>query len=56
MAVSKQADQWFDGERFTLMKLNELEVRKEYQNEITNRFTALENLSDDEGKIGLART
>ena len=31
-----------------MRKLNELEVRKEYQIEITNRFAALENLSDDE--------
>jgi len=26
-------------------KLNELEVRKQYQNEIKNRFAALENIS-----------
>jgi len=30
-----------------LRKLNELEVRKQYQIEISNRFAALENLSDD---------
>jgi len=35
-----------DGERFNLRKLNELKVRKDYQIEITNRFAALENLSD----------
>jgi hypothetical protein len=29
-------------------KLNELEVRKQYQIEITNRFGTSENLSDDE--------
>jgi len=29
-------------------RLNELEVRKEYQIEITNRFAALESLSDDD--------
>ena len=34
--------------RYNLRKLNELEVRKQYQIQITNRFTALENLSDDE--------
>ena len=45
LAVSKQAAQKFDGERFNLRKLNELEVRKQYQ---TNRFAALENLSDSE--------
>ena len=30
MAVSKQAEQKFDGQRFNLRKLNELEVRKQY--------------------------
>jgi hypothetical protein len=35
-------------ERFNLRKLNNLEVRKECQIEITNRFAALENASDDE--------
>jgi hypothetical protein len=30
-----------------MRKLNQLEVRKQYQNEITNRVVALENLSDD---------
>jgi len=48
LAVSKQAAQRFDGERFNLRKLNELEVRKQYQTEITKRFAALENLNDDE--------
>ena len=36
----------FDGERFNRRKLNELEIRTHYQIEITNRFAALENLSD----------
>jgi len=35
-------------QRFNLRKLNEREVRKHYQIEITNRFAALENLNDDE--------
>jgi hypothetical protein len=48
LALSKQAAQKFDVERFNLRKLNELEVRKQYQNEITNRLTALENLSDED--------
>ena len=48
LAVSKQAAPKFDGERFNLGTLNELEVRKQYQIEITNRFAPLENLSDDE--------
>jgi len=52
LVVSKQAAQRFDGERFNLRKLNELEVRKNYQTEITNRLAALENLSDDENING----
>ena len=48
MAVTKQEAQRFDGERLNLRKLNELEVRKQYQIEITNRFATLGNLSDDE--------
>ena len=46
LALSKQAAQKSDGERFNLGKLNELEVRKQYQIEITNKFAALEDLSD----------
>jgi ferredoxin-fold anticodon binding domain-containing protein len=48
LAVSKQAAQKFDVERFNLRKLSELEVRKWYQNKISNRFAALENLNDGE--------
>jgi len=44
LAVNKQETQKFDGERFNLRKLNELEVRKQYQIKISNRFAALENL------------
>jgi len=33
-------------ERFHFWKLGEVEVRKQYQIEITNRFAALENLRD----------
>ena len=47
LAVSKQAAKKFDGTRFNLRRLNELEVRKQYQIEITNRSAALGNLSDD---------
>jgi hypothetical protein len=35
--------------RFNLRELNDLEIRKRYQIEITKRFAALENTSDDEG-------
>ena len=48
LAVSKQAAQKFDGERFNLRKLDEPEVKEKYQTEITNRFAALENLNVDE--------
>jgi hypothetical protein len=44
LTVSKQVA--FNVERFNLRELSELEVRKEYQIEITNRFAALEKLSD----------
>jgi hypothetical protein len=33
-------------ERFNLRKLNELEVRKQYQTEISSRFANLEYLND----------
>ena len=49
LAVGKQAAQRFDRKRFNLRKLNESEVREQYQIEITNRFAALENSDDDEG-------
>jgi len=49
LAVGKQAAQRFDRQRFNSRKLNEPEVREQYQIEITNRFAALENLSDGEG-------
>jgi len=48
LAVGKQAAQRFDRKRFNLRKLNEPEVREQYQIEITNRSAALENLNDDE--------
>jgi hypothetical protein len=46
-SVSKQAAQKFDGESFSLRKLNELEVRKLYQIEISRSFASLENISYD---------
>jgi hypothetical protein len=48
LAVSKQAAQTFDAERFNVKKLSELEVRKLYQLKISNRFPALENLNVSE--------
>ena len=49
LAVSKQGAQKLDGERFNLRKLKDLEDKKQYQIEITKRFAALGNLSDNEG-------
>ena len=54
LAVSKQAAQKFVVGRFNLRKLNELEVRKQYQIEISNRFLAMENLSNREDMLGRA--
>jgi hypothetical protein len=45
--VSKKGAQEFDWEGFNTRKVNELEVRNQYQIEFTNRFAALDNLSDD---------
>jgi len=50
LALSKQAAQKFEGQRFNLGKLKELEVKEKYQIEITKRFAALENLNVDEDK------
>ena len=41
LAVSKQESQKFNVERFNLRKLSELDVRKQYQIKVSNRFTAL---------------
>jgi hypothetical protein len=46
LAVSKQATQKSDVERFNLGKLNELDVTKQYQIKISHRLAALENLND----------
>ena len=48
LAVSKQAAQKYDVERFSIRKLIELEVRKQCQIEISNKSAALENVSDSE--------
>jgi len=42
--LSKQETQTFDVERFNLRLLRELEVRKQFQIRVANRFAALENL------------
>ena len=48
MTVSKQRAQKFDVEKFNIRKLNELEVRRQYQIKISNMVAALVNLSDNE--------
>jgi len=48
LAVGKQPTQRFDRQRFHWRKLNEPEVREQYQIDNKNRFATLENLNDDE--------
>jgi len=48
LAVRKQAAQRLVRQRFKLSKLNDLEVRKEYQIDIKNRFAALDNMNEEE--------
>ena len=44
LTVRKPAAQKVEGERFNCRRLNELEVRKQYQIKLSNRFAALNNL------------
>jgi hypothetical protein len=48
LAASNQASRKFGVEKFNLGKLNEQDVRKQYQIKISKRFAAWENLSDSE--------
>ena len=48
LAVSKQAAQKFDVQRFNHRKLSDLHVRKQYQIKISNGFAGLENFNDGE--------
>jgi hypothetical protein len=41
-------------ERFNLKKLNDVEVREQYQVKISNRFAALENVDDDDDDDDMA--
>ena len=47
LVVNKQTVQKLDVERLNLRKPSELDVRKKYQIEISYRFAALENLTDN---------
>jgi hypothetical protein len=53
LAVSKRAVQKIDTERLNVKKLNEGDVKEQYQVTIRNRFAALENL-EDRGDINRA--
>jgi DNA repair ATPase RecN len=46
LAVSKRAAQKIDIERFNVKKLNEGDVKEEYQVTIRNKYAVLENLED----------
>jgi hypothetical protein len=46
LSVIKRVAQKFDMQRFDLRKLNDAEVKEQYQLKITNRFAALENCDD----------
>jgi hypothetical protein len=44
LALSKQTTHRVHMERFDLVKLNKVEGKEQYHVEISNKFTALENL------------
>jgi hypothetical protein len=46
LAMSKRAAQEINTERFNVKKLNEGDVKEQYQVIIRNKFAALENLED----------
>jgi hypothetical protein len=56
LAVSKREAQKIDVEKCNRRKLRELEIGKQYQINISNRFAALEILSDSEDVIGAGKT
>jgi hypothetical protein len=47
LAVNKQRSQRFHMERFNPKKLNEVEGKEQYHVEVSNRFTALENVGTE---------
>jgi hypothetical protein len=48
LSVRDRVAQKINVMRFNLRKLNEMEVRKQFQIELSNRFAALENLNESE--------
>jgi hypothetical protein len=53
LAVNKQGPHRFHVEKFTLKKLNEVEVKEKYRVEVSNRFATSENL-DAEVEVNTA--
>jgi hypothetical protein len=53
LAVNKQLSQRFHMERLKLIKLNDVEGKEQFRVEVSNRFTALEDL-DTEAEINSA--
>jgi hypothetical protein len=47
LSVSKRLAEKWDKQRFDLRKLNDAEVKEQYQVKITNRFATLENFYDN---------
>jgi hypothetical protein len=47
LSVIKRVAQKFDMQRFDLKKLNDAEVKEQYQVKTTNRFAALKNCDDN---------
>jgi hypothetical protein len=47
LSVSKRVAQKFDMQSLDVGKLNDAEVKEQYQVKITNRFAALENFDDN---------
>jgi len=48
LTVSKQATQKFDVERFNLGRSSKMEIWKQYQIKISNKFAALNDIYDSE--------
>jgi hypothetical protein len=48
LSVSKRAAQKYYMDRMNFKKLNDMEVKEEYQIKSSNRFVDLENLDDDD--------
>jgi hypothetical protein len=47
LAVNEQRSHRFHVERFNLKNINEVECKKRYYAEVSNRFVALEDLGND---------